>query len=58
MKTCGGILIAAAFVFLIGTAGLSDNNAITFGQIIVRCAIGLIAGGIGFGIMYIAEGGK
>ena len=58
LRAIGAILLCAAFVFLLGTAGSSDLNAIPFGQIIAQCAICLIAGGIGFGIMYVTEGGN
>ena len=54
-KGIGSVLIAAAFVFILGTAGASDLNTISFEQILAQCAISLAVGGIGCGIICVAE---
>ena len=51
----GAILCGVAFMLLLGTAGSSDLDRISFEQIIIQCVIGLLVGGIGFGIMYVTE---
>lgn len=55
LKIIGAILFGTAFIFLLGTAGASDNNSISFEQEIVQCIVCLIVGGIGFGIIYVTE---
>lgn len=51
----GAILCGVAFMLLLGTAGSSDLDLIPFRQIVTQCVIGLLVGGIGFGIIYVTE---
>lgn len=51
----GVVLCGAAFVFILGTAGSSDLNTISFEQVLVQVVIALVVGGIGCGIMKITE---
>ena len=51
----GAVMCGGAFLLLLGTAGSSDLDRISFSQIIIQCVIGLAVGGIGFGIMYASE---
>jgi hypothetical protein len=39
IQTIGTILITLGFVFILGTAGASDNDAISFAQIIIQIVI-------------------
>lgn len=43
LKTISATLIIGGFIFVLGTAGSSDLGLLTFGQIVVRCIIGLCA---------------
>ena len=54
-KKIGGALMVIAFVWILGTAGSDDQRTISLEQTLVQCAIGLVVGAVGFGIMYIAE---
>lgn len=40
-RTCCCIVSALGFLFLIGTAGASDNNMISLGQMFLQSVIGL-----------------
>ena len=51
MKYIGVTLITVGSVFLLGTAGASDRNLITFGETIIQALISLSA--IGSGILLI-----
>lgn len=55
LKTIAATLKIGGFIFILGTAGNSDLGLISFGQIIVRCIIGLCAIGGGYAIGYFAE---
>ena len=58
LRPIGAILFTMALVLLLGTAGSSDLNTISFEQTLAQCAVAVVAGGIGFGIMYVTEGLK
>lgn len=51
----GAVLCGVAFVSIWGTAGSSDLNTISFGQMLVQIAVALAIGGIGCGIIKITE---
>lgn len=48
MQTIGTILITLGFVFILGTAGASDNDAISFTQIIIQIVISFGISMLGF----------
>lgn len=48
IQTIGTILITLGFVFILGTAGASDNDAISFAQIIIQIVISFGISMLGF----------
>ena len=47
-KIIGTVLLVVAFVLLLGTAGSSDLNAISFEQTLMQCGIGIVVGTVGY----------
>ena len=58
MNFCKWVAIAmiiAGFVLALGTAGLSDNNAISFGEEVIRVLISVALAAIGAIAVYAIE---
>ena len=51
----GAVLLVVAFVLLLGTAGSSDLNAISFEQTLMQCGIGIVVGAVGYVMMCVAD---
>lgn len=54
-KAIPAALIIGGFLFILGTAGGADLEIISFGQMVMRCIIGLCAIGGGYVIYNITE---
>lgn len=58
MNVCKWVAIAmiiARFVLALGTAGLSDNNAISFGEEVIRVLISVALAAVGAIAVYAIE---
>ena len=55
IKWIGFLVLALGFVLMLGTAGASDLDTITFEVIVIRMLISLAMMGIGFCVTYIIE---
>ena len=58
MNFCKWVAIAmiiAGFVLALGTAGLSDNNAISFGEEVIRVLISVALAAVGAIAVYAIE---
>ena len=55
MKYLGAALMVLGFVVTLGTAGASDQGAITFGQTVVQALAGMVVFGAGVLFHQIAE---
>ena len=55
IKVIGFLVLAFGFVLMLGTAGASDVNTISFDEIVIRMLISVAMMGIGFGVTYIIE---
>lgn len=58
MNVCKWVAIAmiiAGFVLALGTAGLSDNNAISFGEEVIRVLISVALAAVGAIAVYAIE---
>lgn len=50
LKILGGLLIAAGFIFAIGTAGAADLHELTIDQVCVRVCISFAMLGVGYAL--------
>ena len=55
LRALGMIAIPTSFVSIIGIAGSSDLNVLSFEQIVIYCTVALLIGVIGFVIVWITD---
>ena len=55
IKIIAGIISVLGFIYILGTAGASDCNKISFEQVITQSLIGTAMFAGGFGVMWLVE---